>query len=74
MGYKIRSSHYRKNAEISSIVASRDLKLLVDLDLLNALGEKRGRIYMGSDYLRKIWIDIQESNPKKISDPFGSYK
>jgi hypothetical protein len=74
MGYKIRSSHYKKNAEISSIVSSRDLKLLVDLDLLNAIGEKRGRIYMGSDYLRKIWIDIQESNPKKIPDPFNAYK
>jgi len=72
MGLSIRSAHYRNAAEVSNIVASRDLKALVDSGLLTAAGEKRGRTYASSDQIRRIWQEIRNSEPRRIPDPFGS--
>jgi Fic family protein len=53
-GRRIRNSTYRAIAGISNEVASKDLKTLVDQQLLIPLGERRGRIYVGSEWLRSL--------------------
>ena len=44
-GYRVRNGRYREENNISEVVASRDLRKLCDLGLLNPIGEKRGRYY-----------------------------
>jgi Fic family protein len=70
MGYHVRSSHYRTLSEVSSVVASRDLKALSDLELLTATGDKRGRIYSASDSLRQMYLTIRNKHHRRIPDPF----
>lgn len=53
-GYTIRNSTYRRAAEVSMTVASRDLKALVDAGLLVAKGKQRGRLYVASDLVKEI--------------------
>ncbi len=53
-GYRVRNQRYREDYEISDVVASRDLKRLTDLGLLEAVGEKRGRHYIAGAPLREI--------------------
>jgi Fic family protein len=72
MGYRVRSSHYKRVAEVSGVVASRDLKALVNAGLLLAKGERRGRLYTATDYLRAIAQKIRETEPRDIADPFVS--
>ncbi len=67
-GYRVRNSTYRKVADISNNLASRDLKLLVDRELLSPQGEKRGRYYVASDKLKAICLKIEK--PKPVGDPF----
>ncbi len=68
VGYRVRNSTYRRAAEVSEQVASRDLALLVGQGLLIAQGERRGRFYLASDWLRQARSSIR--SPKVISDPF----
>jgi Fic family protein len=72
MGYLIRSSHYRRVAEVSGVVASRDLRAIVNTGLLVAKGERRGRVYVATEYLRTLAQKIRETEPKDIDDPFVS--
>jgi len=72
MGYFVRSSNYRHSAEISNVVASRDLKALVDGGMLIPSGERRGRIYRASDHLRDLAIKIRGEEPSRIPDPFAT--
>jgi Fic family protein len=53
-GMRVRAGRYREENEISDVVASRDLRKMVDLELLMPHGEKRGRYYTGSRLLRDI--------------------
>lgn len=78
MGYRVRNATYRaifeESAEdpISEAVASRDLRQLVDADLLVPNGEKRGRFYIHS---RQLWEMRQEiiraRDPRNDADPFA---
>jgi len=68
VGYRVRNSTYRRAAEVSEQVASRDLALLVDQGLLVAQGERRGRFYLASDWLRQARASTRST--KVISDPF----
>jgi Fic family protein len=70
MGLRVRSAHYRKNAEVSKVVASRDLKAVVQAGLLIAEGERKGRSYKASDAVRQISLRIRSEEPGKIADPF----
>ncbi len=70
MGYRVRSAHYRHLADVSKIVASRDLRALVGAGLLMASGERRGRLYTASDAIRAIAIKIRSEEPGQIPDPF----
>ena len=72
MGFHIRSSHYRNAADVSKVVASRDLRNMVRSGLLVSTGEKRGRIYNASQMLRDIWIKIRSEEMRQIPDPFES--
>jgi Fic family protein len=68
VGYRVRNATYRRAADVSEGVASRDLALLVDHGMLVALGEKRGRHYVASDWLRKAHASIRTT--KVTTDPF----
>ena len=72
LGMRIRNVHYKHLAEVSQVVASRDLKEMVKSGLLIAIGEKRGRTYKASDRIREIAIRIREKEPRGIPDPFQS--
>ncbi len=60
IGFRVKSERYRGQAEISKQVAARDLRLLVEKELLLAKGEKRGRIYVASEHLFAIREDSRE--------------
>lgn len=68
LGDRLRNGAYRHDAEVSMIVASRDLKSLVDAGMLTYVGDKRGRYYLASDALKKL--AEKHRNPEPIPDPF----
>lgn len=68
LGLKIKNSSYRKFAEVSENLASRDLKVLVDEGFLVPEGQKRGRVYVPSQELRTIRGRVMERF--KIPNPF----
>ena len=67
-GYRVRNTTYRKAAEVSDAVASRDLAQLVAAGLLVAQGEKRGRFYVAGEWLHKARAETRLT--KVASDPF----
>jgi Fic family protein len=71
MGYRVRSSHYKRVADVSTVVASRDLRAIVNAGLLIAQGERRGRLYVGTEPLKAIIQQISQSEPKDNPDPFS---
>jgi Fic family protein len=68
-GLRVKNSTYRAAAEISEHVASRDLKELVDIGFLVPAGEKRGRYYEASAWVRAVRDRSRE--PKSNLDPFA---
>jgi Fic family protein len=50
-GLRVRAGQYREEQALSDVVASRDLRRLVDENLLVPHGEKRGRFYTGTEDL-----------------------
>jgi Fic family protein len=75
-GLRVRNATYRamqEEEEISDQVASRDLRALVDAGLFVPSGERRGRIYTGSDELQSIWRTIRAKRPPRgTDDPFAT--
>lgn len=67
-GSKVRNSSYRVSADVSKNLASRDLKILVEANLLVSEGEKRGRFYRASPTVAEIRHRLRL--PKPIDDPF----
>ncbi len=68
VGYRVRNATYRRAADVSEGVASRDLALLVEHGMLVAHGEKRGRHYVASDWLREAHASIRMA--AIMTDPF----
>ena len=68
-GSKVRNSSYRVSADVSNNVASRDLKILVDTNLIVPKGERRGRFYVASPAVAEIRQKLRL--PKQIDDPFA---
>ena len=68
-GTRLRHSSYRVSADIPRHLASRDLKALVEADLLIPQGERRGRFYTAAP----VVADIRQKArlPKKVDDPFA---
>jgi Fic family protein len=71
MGLHVRSAHYRRNAEVSAVVASRDLRNMVESGFLIATGERRGRTYEATDHIVAIAQRIRSEEPHKVPDPFS---
>lgn len=67
-GYRVRNASYRKAAEVSDAVATRDLAQLVAAGLLVAQGEKRGRYYVAGQWLREVRSATRLT--KVAGDPF----
>lgn len=72
-GLRVRRATYRAiwEDEITDAIASRDLRLLAERELLVPHGEKRGRYYTANARLRDIWQQILDArDPRDDSDPF----
>ena len=69
-GYRVRNATYRTAADVSEVVAGRDLKLLADNDLLVPVGEKRGRSYTASKPLKALAKRVRQ--PRDVEDPFST--
>lgn len=52
-GYRVTNARYRRENEVSDVVASRDLRSLCTAGILTPVGEKRGRYYLATDMLRR---------------------
>jgi Fic family protein len=77
IGLRIRRQNYRSSAEtavgeeLSDLTATRDLKAMVDVNLLEAVGERRARYYVAGDTLTALRDRVRESRPpKSAEDPF----
>jgi Fic family protein len=68
-GYRIRNESYRREADVSVAVASRDLRQLTEAALIVAAGEKRGRHYAAGPWLRQLAETFHDRRP--IPDPFA---
>lgn len=76
-GLRIRRGSYRAAAkdttgdELSDQTASRDLKAMVDLGLLEAVGERRARYYLAGNDARGLRKAIRSKRPpREADDPF----
>jgi Fic family protein len=78
MKLRVRNATYRAffegdDGEITEQTASRDLRHLVEADLLVAHGERRGRFYVASSTIAAVWMEIEAvRDPRDDSDPFAS--
>jgi len=78
IGLRVRNATYRSYfgdgpEEITEITASRDLKQLVDADLLEPKGERRGRYYVARPALVNIRRMVTSMRDKRDdSDPFAA--
>ena len=71
-GLRVRNYRYRSDNEISGVVASRDLRKLCEHGLLTPVGERRGRYYIASDFLKQIREKARDK--RKAGDPYGIIK
>jgi len=68
IGYRVRNSTYRPNADVSQKTATRDLSSLVSAGLLDKKGKKRGAYYVRSEMLANLVAKIP--TPQRVPDPF----
>ena len=72
MGLRVKNASYRSVAEVTAQTASRDLGKLVEQDLLEPRGEKRGRFYVAAEWVRRLREEASEA--KIIADPFDEVR
>lgn len=70
-GYRVKSGRYQTENSVSDVVASRDLRHLCELGLLEAIGEKRGRFYVAGEILKGVYAkartdDVRAADPYEI--------
>lgn len=71
MGFRVRNATYRTSADVNELTASRDLRGLVQADLIEPRGEKRGRYYVRTEALSKVDRSARGARPgKALEDPF----
>jgi Fic family protein len=68
-GFKIRAAKYQEENKVSDVIASRDLRKLCDLGLLEPVGEKRGRYYIAAQPLKDIYARAR-LNDVRAGDPY----
>jgi Fic family protein len=70
-GLKLRNPSYRTAVEQSTgegidvQTASRDLRALVEADLLVSRGETRGRQYVATPTLRQVYVEVRSMKPAR---------
>lgn len=76
-GLRLRRGSYRAlvasvaSEEITDLTATRDLKAMVDADLLDAIGERRGRYYVAGEDLTEARARVRTGRPPRAEDdPF----
>lgn len=71
--FRVRNSQYHENAEISEHAGGRDLKRLVELELLEPKGEKRGRFYVATPALMTLVEPVWELGRSwELEDPYAA--
>lgn len=68
LGFRVTNPRHRAEAEVSEIVASRDLKRLCDVGLFMPFGEKRGRYYRAGEELKIARLVTRI--PRPLNDPY----
>lgn len=68
LGMQLTRSRYKIEAEVNEVIATRDLRKLSELQLLDPKGEKRGRVYGASKILREMRDKTRIQRP--VGDPF----
>jgi Fic family protein len=71
IGFRVRRSKYETDADVEPATATRDLRRLVDVGLLEARGETRGRRYVGSRRLRELYEEVRIGRAP-IVDPYDA--
>jgi Fic family protein len=76
-GIRLRNAMYRRLVgetlaeEISDLTASRDLKAMVDADLLASVGQGRGRYYVPLASVADLRVKVRAGRPARVdADPF----
>ncbi|MER7244332.1 Fic family protein [Kribbella sp. NPDC000426] len=69
LGFRMRRSTYVRRAGIEERTASRDLAKLTELELLQAVGETKGRHYVMGGRLTLI-VQAALSNREALADPY----
>ncbi|MFN0114937.1 MAG: hypothetical protein ACKVPY_09700, partial [Paracoccaceae bacterium] len=69
LGFRLTNRLYRSEADVSELVASRDLKRLCDAGLLLAKGERRGRHYLRADQLVRLREECRIT--RSLGDPYA---
>lgn len=67
LGLKVRRASYEREAELEPATAARDLRMLVAANLLKAIGETKGRIYVATDELRVIRNEIAVTRKRPVN-------
>lgn len=67
-GFQVRNVTYRTSADVTEQIASRDLKDLVEIGMLQPHGEKRGRYYTGGPALVALIPKVEV--PPRPGDPY----
>ena len=70
IGLRVRNASYRNLAELTDMMASRDLKNAVNAGLLVAVGERRGRVYSGSLQIKATFDKVRSEYIRSVPDPF----
>lgn len=58
-GWRLTNERYQKDADVTPYIASRDLKKLSDMEMLEPVGEKRGRYYSAGAELKAAWSSVR---------------
>ena len=67
-GYVVKNQRYRSEFDISEVVASRDLRRLCDLGLLEPVGEKRGRHYIAAGVIKGL--KFKHADRTRVANPY----
>jgi len=69
VGFRVRRSKYEADADVEPGTAGRDLRRMVDAGLLITQGQTRGRRYVGSERLRRVYEGVRAERPQVV-DPY----
>ncbi len=68
LGLRVTNTRYQRSAEVTQHIASRDLKQLSDLGLIEPHGEKRGRYYLAATPLKEARQRVRQA--RVLIDPY----